>query len=120
MGLRKRRTRKVSKSFATRLMSGERIELECSKCGRLVENLSPDTASVICSWCVQLMVAPPQMKDSNKEKRPRGWQFKKRYVSPSGIVYSFGKEVKEDGGTDRIRKTSVAKTKKKKPKKPKK
>jgi hypothetical protein len=44
------------------------------------------------------MVAPPETrtKPELKEKRPRGWQFREHYVAPSGIKYSYGKEVTDD------------------------
>lgn len=97
--LKRRKISKVSQEMARRFKRGERIELECKHCQVLVENLSPDTTSVICADCVQIMVGPPESMKPKivTEKRPRGWQFKKSYVSPSGKKYVFGKEVIEDG-----------------------
>lgn len=100
------RPRKVTaeESYELFRRKKERVNLSCS-CGTVVERLDADTASVICSSCVQTMVPAPSkpkhIADANKEKRPRGWHFKKKYVSPSGKVYSFGKEVKMDENTNK-------------------
>ena len=76
---------------------GERIGLECSKCGRFVDNLTPDIGSIECWVCIAGEAAAPMMPKQvvkkSGEERPRGWQRRKEYVSPSGKTYSFGKEV---------------------------
>ena len=79
----------------------ERIDLMCQHgCGTFVENLPSDTKAVTCWKCVVRMVEPPIVKVQKiivpTEKRSRGWQFKKEYISPSGKVYHFGKEVMRD------------------------
>ena len=75
---------------------GERKALEC-RCGRIVEGLGSDIGAVTCWICIAKQAAPPimpkQVSHENKEERPRGWQKRKEYVSPSGTIYSFGKEV---------------------------
>ena len=75
----------------------ERIDLMCKYgCGTFVENLPSDVAAVTCWRCVVRMVEPPvqyQRAAAPTEKRSRGWHLKENYVSPSGKVYSFGKEV---------------------------
>jgi hypothetical protein len=72
----------------------ESVSMECSKCSRVVWNLPADVSSVQCCYCVLATVeAPDSIKKQPEEKRSRGWQFKKHYVSPSGKVYSYGEEV---------------------------
>ena len=75
---------------------GERIGLNCA-CGNYVDDLTPDIRAVTCWICIAKAAAAPAMpKQSVKkseEERPRGWQRRKEYLSPSGKTYSFGKEV---------------------------
>ena len=92
----------------------DRIALLCKKCGSLVENLPSDTGAVTCWRCMALMTERPSQPKSTQptEKRGRGWQFKKKYISPSGKEYRFGKEVKK-----RVRNTATDKVNKSKTKK---
>ena len=94
----KLRRHKISKTTveSSIIRKGGRKELECKECHNLVEDLLLDVKSVICSICVARMVPPTEIKliKRSDEKHPRGWHLKKQYVSPSGKVYSFGKEVK--------------------------
>lgn len=79
------------------IKSRTKKEIECESCGTITE-VPSDVKSIICSNCVILMVPPPENSKTTKpkEKRPRGWQFRKQYISPSGIMYSFGKEVTQN------------------------
>lgn len=78
---------------------GERIGLNCA-CGNFVDDLTPDIKSVTCWICIAKACAAPeqprQATPKSSEERPRGWQRRKDYVSPSGKIYSFGKEVTEN------------------------
>ena len=84
---------------------GERKALEC-RCGRIVEGLGSDIGAVTCWICTAKQSAPPimpkQISHEVKEERPRGWQKRKEYVSPSGQTYSFGKEVSSNERTNRV------------------
>lgn len=75
---------------------GERIELECKTgCGN-VEVVTPNISAVTCADCCQKLLAPPPSTVKplpESERRPRGWQFKARYVGPDGTVYEKGKVV---------------------------
>jgi hypothetical protein len=81
------------------------IALECKEgCGAIVENCTADTRYVTCWRCVAKSVAPPTPPKSmqrNQETRPRGWHFREYYKSPSGQVYSFGREV-DDATEDTV------------------
>ena len=92
---------------------GDRIGLTCD-CGRFVDGLTPDIKAVKCWVCVAREAAPPvQRKPKTTEVRPKGWQRRKHYESPSGTIYSFGKEVTADERTDTISPTDVGKSSKK-------
>ena len=74
-----------------------RKELDCCECGMPVFSLPDDVARVTCGSCIARQVAPPEgIKKSvtSDEKRPQGWHFMKKYESPSGKKYVYGKEVK--------------------------
>ena len=55
--------------------------LECSKCGRVVDNLDNSTIKVTCSYCVLSIVGmPTETKQSYKPTgRPSGWHFMKEF-----------------------------------------
>jgi len=75
-----------------------RIELDCCECGMPVFSLPGDVGRVTCGSCIARQAAPPEgMKKSTSpdEKRQQGWHFMKKYESPSGKKYVYGKEVKE-------------------------
>lgn len=82
-------------------------DLNCKSCGAVVENLSSDVGAVTCDRCVQRLVAPPEMPVSkyNIEIRPRGWHLKKEYISPSGKMYEYGKEVSNEVSSNAINKS---------------
>ena len=74
--------------------------IECSKCGRWVENVGDDTKSVTCSYCVMLSVGLPEDKPSYQPTgRPAGWHFMNEYVDKDGNVFHKGKEMKKLKGT---------------------
>ena len=55
--------------------------LECSKCGRWVENIGEDTVKVTCAYCVLQAVGMPKEKKSyTPTGRPSGCLL---YTSPS-------------------------------------
>lgn len=95
--IKRRKFTKSEEIAALKQINRTKIELECDSCGTLTPTTS-DISKIICSNCVALMVPPPETSKTNSpaEKRPRGWQFRKQYVSPSGIEYSFGKEVSKN------------------------
>jgi len=114
---RKRVTKKMIKS-SQKIFGKDPKTMECSKCFDLVMNVDAGASLVICGRCVQRMVAPPEaLTKPVKEKRPRGWQFRKEYTSPSGKIYHYGKEVKNNDQktTKEVAKSSKGKKKAKPP-----
>ena len=86
-----RRTKKLTKSQAVKVTG--RKYLLCSKCESEEILVSNDIGKVICPYCVQSMIAPPENYNSHpKSDKPRGWHFKK-YFEHEGVVYSRGKEI---------------------------
>ena len=74
--------------------------IECSKCGRWVENVGDDTTSTVCSFCVLGMVGMPEDKPSYKPTgRPAGWHFMNEFVDKDGNVFHKGKEQPKLKGT---------------------
>ena len=94
--LKRRKLTEKQLESARKYFGKESIALEC-ECGRIVEKLPADTASVVCSYCLQAKVDRPEgiipKKKTADDNRPRGWHLLKKYVSPSGKVYERGKEV---------------------------
>jgi hypothetical protein len=89
--------------------------IECSKCGRWVENVGDDTKSVTCSYCTMLVVGLPEEKPSYKPTgRPAGWHFMNEFVDKDGNVFHKGKEQPKLKGT--LKPTKVKPPKKKKTK----
>lgn len=87
----KRRTKKLSNSMVRRLTTTQ--ILVCSTCGEEEVQVSSDTKSVICAYCVQRLVAPPDNYiKKEKSDKPRGWHFM-AYYEHDGKVYSKGEEV---------------------------
>ena len=87
--------------------------IECSKCGRWVENVGDDTKSVTCSYCVMLSVGLPEDKPSYQPTgRPAGWHFMNEYVDKDGNVFHKGKEQPDLKGT--LKPTKVKPPKKRK------
>lgn len=86
--------------------------IECSKCGRWVENVGDDTKSVTCSYCTMLVVGLPEEKPSYKPTgRPVGWHFMNEFVDKDGNVFHKGKEQPKLKGT--LKPTKVKPPKKK-------
>ena len=70
-----------------------RQDLPCKLCQDMVWDVAGNIASVICWRCVVAMTDPPNFPTKVTEIRPRGWQFRSEYVSPSGQVYHRGQPV---------------------------
>ena len=74
--------------------------LECSKCGRWVENVGEDAKSAVCSYCVLGMVGMPEEKKTYQPTgRPPGWHFMVEFVDKDGNVFHRGKEQPKLKGT---------------------
>jgi len=92
MALKRRKITKAILKAEHKIIDFSTKILECKECSRYVE-VGADIGAVTCAICVQKMVGPPDnyvKKKDVEEKRPRGWQFMKQYVSPSGKVYNRG------------------------------
>lgn len=103
MRLKRKRATKTMKHADNIYFKSPKKDLPCSQCETMVYEVGGDIRSVICSYCTMAMVPPPiaPKPKTAGEKKPRGWHLKRKYVSPSGVEYSFGKEVsKNDGRTD--------------------
>jgi hypothetical protein len=86
--------------------------LECSKCGRWVENIGEDTVKVTCSMCVLQIVGMPEEKKSyTPTGRPAGWHFMAEFVDKDGNVFHKGVEAKQLKGTLPPTKITKAKVK---------
>ena len=67
--------------------------LECSNCGRVVDNIGDSTKTVLCSYCVIMKVGLPEEKKTRKKSgRPAGWHFMNEFVDKDGNVFHKGKE----------------------------
>ena len=75
--------------------------MECSKCGRVVENVGYDAVSIRCSYCVFSKVGfPEETKSAYKPTgRPAGWHWMKEFVDKDGNVFYRGKEQPKLKGT---------------------
>ena len=74
--------------------------LECSNCGRWVDNIGENTKSVVCSYCVIVKVGIPEEKKSYKPTgRPAGWHWMAEFVDKDGNVFHKGKEQPKLKGT---------------------
>ena len=75
--------------------------LECSKCGRVVDNLDNSTIKVTCSYCVLSIVGmPTETKQTYRPTgRPSGWHFMKEFVDKDGNVFHKGVEQPDLKGT---------------------
>ena len=74
--------------------------LECSKCGRWVDNIGDNVVKVTCPLCVLMAVGLPEEKKSyTPTGRPPGWHFMAEFVDKDGNVFHKGKEAKQLKGT---------------------
>ena len=74
--------------------------LECSKCGRWVDNIGDNVVKVTCPLCVLMAVGLPEEKKSyTPTGRPPGWHFMSEFVDKDGNVFHKGKEIKKLKGT---------------------
>ena len=86
--------------------------LECSNCGRVVDNIGDSTKTVLCSYCVIMKVGlPEEKKTRRKSGRPAGWHFMKEFVDKDGNVFHKGKEQPDLKGTLPPTKVTKAKVK---------
>tara|TARA_B100000900_G_scaffold371498_1_gene350751 strand:+ start:829 stop:1215 length:387 start_codon:yes stop_codon:yes gene_type:complete len=85
--------------------------LECSKCGRFVDNVGEKATKVICSYCTLNMVGLPEEKTKTYKPtgRPAGWHFMAEFVDKDGNVFHRGVEAKQLKGT--LPPTKITKTK---------
>ena len=74
--------------------------LACRKCGRWVDNVGETAHTVICSYCVQLLVGFPEEKTVKVSSgRPVGWHFMNEFVDKKGNVFHKGVEQPKLKGT---------------------
>ena len=74
--------------------------LECSKCGRWVDNIGDNVVKVTCPLCVLMAVGLPEEKKSyTPTGRPPGWHFMSEFVDKDGNVFHKGVEAKQLKGT---------------------
>jgi hypothetical protein len=92
----KKKVTKVTTSLKKLLAQG-RKSLLCKECEKHTVEVAPDIAAVICGYCVQRQVAPPENIKPKEpgEKFPRGWALKARYVHIDGRVFEKGKDTGE-------------------------
>jgi len=109
-GLKRRKPTKKQLKQQNEFVGKKKKDLLCKMgCGEMVFDLDADTKSVICPGCFVRMV--PLEIQKPKEKRPQGWHLRKSYISPSGIVYEYGKEVNSNGPVDTTSEVSVERSK---------
>jgi hypothetical protein len=108
--------KKVTKYTGGKLKAMERKTLICRECNITSVTVSNDIGAVVCAYCVQRQVAPPEniKPKPEGEKFPRGWHFKQRYVHTDGRVFCKGVETGETDTPEPKKKKVV---KKKTPKK---
>lgn len=111
--------KKVTKYTGGKLRVMERKTLVCRECNITTVTVSNDIGAVVCAYCVQRQVAPPEnIKPKNDgEKFPRGWHFKQRYVHTDGRVFCKGVETGEKDTPDVPKSPKKKVVKKKTPKK---
>ena len=86
--------------------------LECSKCGRWVDNVGDNVVKVTCPLCVLIAVGLPEEKKSyTPTGRPPGWHFMAEFVDKDGNVFHKGVEAKQLKGTLPPTKITKAKVK---------
>lgn len=96
MALKRRKLTKKQKAMQrkyTKMESQEYMVCRGEGCRTIFYDVAPDVKSILCAGCVQKLCPWESKAKEPKEKRPRGWHRKKHYISPSGIEYSYGKEI---------------------------
>ena len=73
--------------------------LECSRCGRWVDNVSEEAKSVVCSYCVLRAIPIEEKKGYTPTGRPAGWHWMNEVVDKDGNVFHNGKEQPKLKGT---------------------
>jgi hypothetical protein len=92
----KKKVTKVTTSLKKLLAEGRKT-LVCKECDTHTVEVAADIKAVICGYCVQRQVAPPENIKPKEpgEKFPRGWALKARYVHIDGRVFEKGKDTGE-------------------------
>jgi len=96
---RKKKSETISDTTNIRLMSRQaRQELECRVCHIETCIVSMEVGSVVCDYCVSLMVGPPELPPQLRPKSgyPRGWHLKMLFISDDGKYFSRGVEVTKE------------------------
>jgi hypothetical protein len=103
--------KKVATNTGSKLRGMERKSLVCRECNVIAITVSSDIGAVVCAYCVQRQVGPPEnIKPKNPgEKFPRGWHFKQRYVHTDGRVFCKGVEIGENDSRELTKKTVAEK-----------
>ena len=103
--------KKVGTNTGSKFQGMERKTLVCRECNLIEITVSNDIGAVVCAYCVQRQVGPPEnSKPKNPgEKFPRGWHFKQRYVHTDGRVFCKGVETSETNTPQLTKKTVVEK-----------
>ena len=73
--------------------------LECSRCGRWVDNVSEEAKSVVCSYCVLRAIPIEEKKGYTPTGRQAGWHWMNEFVDKDGNVFHKGKEQPKLKGT---------------------
>ena len=73
--------------------------LECSRCGRWVDNVSEEAKSVVCSYYVLRAIPIEEKKGYTPTGRPAGWHWMNEFVDKDGNVFHKGKEQPKLKGT---------------------
>ena len=73
--------------------------LDCSRCGRWVDNVSEEAKSVVCSYCVLRAIPIEEKKGYTPTGRPAGWHWMNEFVDKDGNVFHKGKEQPKLKGT---------------------
>ena len=73
--------------------------LECSRCGRWVDNVSEEAKSVVCSYCVLRAIPIEEKKGYTPTGRPAGWHWMNEFVDKDGNEFNNGKEQPKLKGT---------------------
>ena len=62
--------------------------LECSRCGRWVENVSEEAKSVVCSFCVLRAIPIEEKKGYTPTGRPAGWHWMNEFVDKMVMYFT--------------------------------
>jgi hypothetical protein len=85
--------------------------LTCKECDYEELEASTSVVAVICAYCVQKMISPPDSYKKEKSDKPRGWHLK-LYFEHNGVVYSKGVAVTDPAELKALKKLNKASVKK--------